>query len=72
MNKAILHRGPHHFINNRESTMSEEEKKKTVSANRRQVILAQEYCDKAERIGEGNKSKGIRIALDEYEEKRKD
>jgi len=60
--------------------MSEEEKKKTVSANRRQVILAQEYCDKADKIGtkvtesgevKVNRSEGIRIALDAYEENNK-
>jgi len=46
-----------------------EEKKTTVSENRRQVILEDKYCDMAERIGDGNRSKGIRIALEQYEEK---
>lgn len=45
-----------------------EEKKTTVSENRRQVILEDKYCDMAERIGDGNRSKGIRIALELYEE----
>lgn len=45
-----------------------EEKKTTVSENRRQVILEDKYCDMAERIGDGNRSKGIRIALEQYEE----
>lgn len=47
------------------------EKKTTVSANRRQVILSDEYCKKAEEIsrketGRGVRSEGIRLALDAY------
>lgn len=47
-----------------------EEKKTTVSANRRQVILSEEYCKKADKIGDGNRSKGIRKALDKYKEEK--
>lgn len=51
--------------------------KTTVSANRRQVILSEEYCKKAENIskestGKENRSEGIRIALDFYEESKND
>lgn len=43
-----------------------EEKKTTVSENRRQVILEDKYCEMAERIGDGNRSKGIRIAIEHF------
>lgn len=58
--------------------MTKEKSKSTVSGNRRQVILSEEYCKKADEIGtkvtetgevKVNRSEGIRLALDAYEKK---